>query len=66
MEDLNGDRLLPVFVYLHGGINNGNGSQYGAEYMMDEDIVLVFVHFRLHVFGNFHAAQTFISKINYN
>lgn len=31
----------PVMVYIHGGGTTGNGSRYGAEYMMDEDIILV-------------------------
>lgn len=54
------DKLLPVIFYIHGGINNGNASQYSAEYIMDEDVVLVMVHYRLHVFG-----ISFFSNLNY-
>ena len=41
--------------YLHGGYESG--SQYGADYFMDEDVVLVFVNFRLGVLANLNTNQ---------
>ncbi|KAK9501023.1 hypothetical protein O3M35_002155 [Rhynocoris fuscipes] len=44
---------LPVFVYIHGGAFRwgSEGPKYNAGYLMDEDIVLVNVHYRLGVLG---------------
>ncbi|XP_050548741.1 esterase E4-like [Daktulosphaira vitifoliae] len=49
---LNGG-LMDVVVYIHGGaFQFGSGSQYGPEYFLDsEDMVLVFINYRLGPFG---------------
>ncbi|CAG7822767.1 unnamed protein product [Allacma fusca] len=50
----NGDRgkPLPVMVFFHGGLFvHGDGFLYRADYLMDEDVVLVLVHYRLNSFG---------------
>ena len=46
--------LLPVMVFIHGGAfitGNGNRTDYGPDYLLDEDIVLVTCNYRLGVFG---------------
>ncbi|CAG7835487.1 unnamed protein product [Allacma fusca] len=43
---------FPVMVYIHGGgYNSGNGSRYGPDYFMDENVVLITFEFRLGAFG---------------
>ncbi|XP_048505716.1 esterase E4-like [Athalia rosae] len=46
--------LLPVMVYVHGGgYKEGSGSSltYGPQYILDKDVVLVTINYRLGVFG---------------
>jgi len=47
--------LFPVMVYIHGGAGGafGTGQKYGADYFMDEDVVLITLEFRLGVLGKF-------------
>ena len=50
------DGLLPVMVWIHGGgwnVGSGNGQTdlYGPGYLMDRDIVLVTVNYRLGPLG---------------
>lgn len=48
----NGGKLFPVMVYIHGGGPlNGNGSRYGPDYFMDEDVVIITFQYRLGAFG---------------
>ena len=45
---------LPVMVYIHGGgfvAGDATSSTLGPSYLMDEDVVLVTLHYRLGVFG---------------
>jgi carboxylesterase type B len=43
---------LPVMVYFHGGgFSLGTANTFGAEYLMDEDVVFVMVNYRLGPFG---------------
>ena len=45
---------LPVMVFIHGGSyrsSSGDDRFYGPSYLMDEDIVLVTINYRLGVFG---------------
>lgn len=45
--------LLPVMIWFHGGgYVKGSSSQFGPQFMMREDIVLVTVNYRLGVLGN--------------
>ena len=50
---------LPVMVYVHGGmyaINGGNGRQVPPEYMMDQDVIVVSIQYRLNILGFFATA----------
>lgn len=45
--------LLPVMVWFHGGgFIRGGSQQFGPQFMMRENIVLVTVNYRLGVLGN--------------
>ncbi|XP_066996622.2 venom carboxylesterase-6 [Anabrus simplex] len=44
--------LLDVFVYIHGGgFSNGASSYYGANFLMDHDVVYVTFNYRLGILG---------------
>ncbi|XP_046619027.1 venom carboxylesterase-6-like [Neodiprion virginianus] len=44
--------LLPVIVFIHGGaFRSGSGMQYGPEYLLNEDVVLVTINYRLGPLG---------------
>lgn len=44
--------LLPVMVWIHGGsFSKGTSSHYGPEFLMDKDVVLVTINYRLGVLG---------------
>jgi carboxylesterase type B len=46
--------LLPVMVFIHGGayiIGDSRAVQYGPHYLLDKDIVLVAINYRLGVLG---------------
>ena len=48
------EERLPVVVWVHGGgfqYGSGCDKEYGPEYAMNEEIVLVTVNYRLGVFG---------------
>ncbi|CAG7716301.1 unnamed protein product [Allacma fusca] len=45
-------KLLPVLVYIHGGaFHMRSGKGFGGKFLMDEDIVLVTINYRLGIFG---------------
>lgn len=47
---------LPVMIFIHGGaysIGNNRAGNYGPHYLLDKDIVLVAINYRLGVFGEF-------------
>ncbi|CAG7821889.1 unnamed protein product [Allacma fusca] len=47
-----GDRALPVIIYFHGGSYfMGGGHEYGPSYMLDHDVVLVTINYRLGILG---------------
>jgi len=53
---MNADVAKPVMVFIHGGafiIGSGNGESdpYGPNLLMDRDIVLVTINYRLGPFG---------------
>uniref|UniRef100_A0A0A1X776 Carboxylic ester hydrolase n=1 Tax=Zeugodacus cucurbitae TaxID=28588 RepID=A0A0A1X776_ZEUCU len=58
----------PVIVYIHGGANiHGSAhSEYGGgpQYLLDEDVVLVSISFRLGAFG-FLSTKTYEASGNY-
>lgn len=42
-------------VYVHGGMyatNGGNDRQVPPEYMMDQDVIVVSIQYRLNILGN--------------
>lgn len=42
-------------VYIHGGgFVNNNADQYRPNYLMERDIILVVIQFRLSILGNFY------------
>ncbi|CAL8081018.1 unnamed protein product [Orchesella dallaii] len=46
------DDLTPVIVYFHGGLfMHGSGEWYKPKYMLDSDIVLVTINYRVGAFG---------------
>lgn len=51
---VNETKLLPVIAYIHGGaFVMGSTRIYGAEYFMDQDVVLVTMNYRLGALGNY-------------
>lgn len=54
-------KRMPVIVFIHGGAFKLGSSQsilYGPEYLLDEDIVLVAINYRLGVFGKYYSLAT--------
>lgn len=48
------NNLLPVMVWIHGGsFIGGSASIFSANYLLDKDIILVTVNYRLGIFGFF-------------
>jgi len=48
----NNNSLLPVMVWIHGGsLIVGSGRSVGPEFLMDEDIVMVSINYRLGALG---------------
>ncbi|XP_051154447.1 uncharacterized protein LOC127277388 [Leptopilina boulardi] len=46
------DKLLPVMVWIHGGsFLIGTGNMYGAQYLLEKDIILVTLNYRLGILG---------------
>ena len=47
---------LPVMVYIHGGgyiLGDATHQSYGPEFLVDRDVVVVTLNYRLGVFGKF-------------
>ncbi|XP_043467738.1 juvenile hormone esterase-like [Leptopilina heterotoma] len=45
-------KLLPVMVFIHGGsFLIGSGNMYGAQYLLQKDIILVTFNYRLGILG---------------
>eukprot|EP00092_Neocalanus_flemingeri_P021127 GFUD01022894.1.p1 GENE.GFUD01022894.1~~GFUD01022894.1.p1 ORF type:complete len:581 (+),score=136.25 GFUD01022894.1:59-1801(+) len=52
--DMNPDNPLPVMVWIHGGgfvAGDGGSTMLGPHYLMDHDVVLVTLHYRLGILG---------------
>lgn len=48
------DEALPVMVWIHGGAyicGSGNTNEYGPDYFMQKNVILVTMNYRLGVFG---------------
>jgi len=51
-RDLDDKKQRPVIVWIHGGsFNKGSAAEYAPNYLLDEDIVLVTIQYRLGLFG---------------
>ena len=51
--------LLPTMVFIHGGaFYVGSSTDYGPSYLMEQDIILVTLNYRLGVFGFFSDGTT--------
>lgn len=49
----NSSSLLPVLFWIHGGaFQYGSGSGFGAKYLIDHDVILVTINYRLGPLGN--------------
>ena len=62
-QEPNNDRPKAVMVNVHGGgFETGFGDEYTAEYLIEYDVILVTINYRLNVFGEFPAHVEVISK----
>ena len=62
-----GDSKLPVMVFIHGGgymIGSSDSRLLSPEYLMDQNIILVTINYRLNVMGFFSTANG-VSPGNY-
>ena len=51
-RDLVVDKKRPVIVWIHGGsFSRGSAAEYDPDYLLDEDVVLVTIQYRLGMFG---------------
>lgn len=51
----NCSKKRPVMVFVHGGgfmFGSGNDLQFGPDYLLRKDVILVTFNFRLGIFGN--------------
>jgi len=47
--------LLPVFFWIHGGaFQYGSGTSFGARYLLDHDVILVTINYRLGPMGMYN------------
>lgn len=52
IPQLETDQLIPVVVFFHGGFFGfGSGNYYGPAYLLDENVILVTVNYRLGALG---------------
>lgn len=62
MQINNATELRPVLVYIHGGsfaAGNCRSEWQGPQYLMDHDIVLVTIQYRLGTLGYFSTGDSF-------
>lgn len=56
----------PVMVWIHGGAftyGNGNDDEFGPDYLLQQDVVLVTLNYRLGIFGKLDEwMKKFISE----
>ncbi len=48
-------------LYIHGGGPFGNSSRYRADYLMDEDIIFITLHYRLGALGKLEVFRVYLS-----
>ncbi|XP_063220688.1 esterase E4-like isoform X7 [Bacillus rossius redtenbacheri] len=59
--------LLPVMVWIHGGsliIGSGNSVNYGPDFLVSKNIVLVTLNYRLGILGFLGVTSSLVSKNN--
>lgn len=62
--DLNPDTPRAVMVWMHSGgflWGSGNDDSYGPDYLLEEDIVLVTLNYRLGILGKFSSSIYYLS-----
>ena len=51
-RDLVGKKKRPVIVFIHGGnFVRGSAAEYEPAYLLDQEVVLVTINYRLGMFG---------------
>lgn len=48
------ENMLPVMFWIHGGAfawGHSRSDQYGPEFFMDKDVIIVTIHYRLGILG---------------
>lgn len=53
-KNMNSEKPLPVMVFIHGGgyrSGSGNENMYGPDFLVNHDVVLVTINYRLEAFG---------------
>ncbi|KAL4097005.1 hypothetical protein QTP88_021850 [Uroleucon formosanum] len=58
------EKSLPVIFWIHGGgfsWGHGRSGLYGPDYLMDKDVILVTIHYRLGIFGFLSTEDDVIS-----
>jgi carboxylesterase type B len=66
--DKDDDDLLPVIFWIHGGAfyaGDGGIEENGPEFLMDQNIVLVTINYRLGPFGNELLCQHDLINLGY-
>jgi len=64
-RDLVVKKKRPVVIWIHGGsFSRGSAAEYDPDYLLDEDIVLVTIQYRLGMFG-FLSTETASAPGNY-
>jgi len=64
-RDLVVKKKRPVIIWIHGGsFSRGSAAEYDPDYLLDEDIVLVTIQYRLGMFG-FLSTETAAAPGNY-
>lgn len=56
----------PVMVWIHGGGfvgGSGNDDVYGPDFLVEKDVVLVTINYRLGILGNFIVSLKFVLEI---
>ena len=58
--------LLPVIIWIHGGyFMYGGAKLYGSQYLMDKDVVLVTINYRVGPLGMIKSHNNHFMKVNW-
>ncbi|XP_014204328.1 venom carboxylesterase-6-like [Copidosoma floridanum] len=62
VPNVNSPGLLPVIFWIHGGgFQYGTSTKYGPKYLMDKDLILVTINYRLGPFGFLSTGDNVVS-----